>query len=206
MNCKFKVGDKVKLKDSVDIYDDIQYGVNYIIDNECYSCDKTHWITDEIGNTDFGNYIHEDHLELVDSNTTDIRTFDSGAVRDTSKGKLEYYGFMHPYLDFSFANYMNGHRTMSDGSLRDSNNWWGGFGKDVVIQSLSRHMEDLKLIHAGYHVYEVTKANGSVVKEVYKSKQTLVGKDMKQSWKEITIEDCCHAIRFNSQAYLLEVL
>ena len=44
------------------------------------------------------------------------RNFDTGATRDTSSGKLEYFGFMHPLCDFSYANYMNQHRKMADGA------------------------------------------------------------------------------------------
>ena len=130
----------------------------------------------------------------------EMRKFNKGATRDTEQGKYEYYGFTHPLLDYCFARYMHKNRTMGDGSLRDSNNWWGGFGKDVVIQSMTRHVEDLKLLHTGYKVYEV-RENGECRREVLTQKEK-----PKKHWKEITIEDCCNAIRFNSQAYLLEII
>lgn len=134
-----------------------------------------------------------------------MRKFASGALRDTADGKFEFLGFMHPVLDHSFASYMHEHRKMPDGSMRDSNNWWSGFGKEASIQSLVRHVEDLKAIHAGFYVYEVREESGEVRKEIYTTPQTLIG-DMVERYKLITVEDCCNAIRFGTQAYLLEEL
>ncbi|MGD2071971.1 MAG: hypothetical protein PVG65_00570 [Candidatus Thorarchaeota archaeon] len=131
----------------------------------------------------------------------EIRKFKTGATRDTSSGKLEYFGFMHPLCDYSYANYMNSHRKMVDGSLRDSNNWWGGFPKMIPLQSLCRHIEDLKLINAGYFVYEY-RTDKVAERKVFTKKL----KKLPKNYKEITEEECCNAIRFNSQAYLLNVL
>ena len=133
--------------------------------------------------------------------TKKIRQFKSGATRDTSSGKFEYFGFMHPLCDYSFASYMNVHRKMADGSLRESNNWWGGFPKEVVLQSLCRHLEDLKLINAGYFVYEYRTQN--IAERKVFSKRL---KPCPKEYKEIIEEECCNAIRFNSQGYLLNLL
>lgn len=130
-----------------------------------------------------------------------IRKFNSGAVRDTGDGKLEYLGFNHPLLDFKFSEYMHRHRKMADGSLRASDNWWGGFGKKITIQSLSRHVEDLKLLHSGYFVYEV-RDGSKAERKVFKDKL----KELPAGYIEITIEECCSAIRFNAMAYLLDEL
>lgn len=132
---------------------------------------------------------------------TEIRKFKSGATRDTSNGKFDYLGFMHPLCDFSFAKYMHKHRFQADGSIRDANNWWGGFGKDVVIQSLVRHIEDLKLLHSGFFVYEVRdgdKCERVVLKEKLK--------ELPSNYTKIEPIDCCNAIRFNADAYKLETL
>lgn len=134
-------------------------------------------------------------------NKTKIRKLESGAVRDTDDGKFEYFGFMHPLNDYSFAKYMHEHRKMADGSLRDSDNWWAGFGLKVCIQSLARHMEDLKMIHAGFFVYEKREGN-KAERLVYKNKLKVIPKNV----KEITIEECCNAIRFNADAYKLETI
>lgn len=135
-----------------------------------------------------------------------IRKFESGASRDTNNGKFEYLGFMHPLCDYSFAKYMHEHRKMSDGSLRDSNNWWGGFGKEATIQSLVRHVEDLKALHCGYDVYELRYKDGSVKKEIIKNGTDPIIPNDVDKIITITEEDCCNAIRFGAQAYLLELL
>ena len=129
------------------------------------------------------------------------RICDGGSVRDTSNGKLEDFGFMHPLCDYSFAKYMDKHRVMADGSLRDSDNWWKGFGKKVLIQSLTRHVEDLKLLHAGYYVYE-SREGSKAERLVYKDKLDKLPDNV----KEITIEECLNAIRFNADSYKLEHL
>lgn len=130
-----------------------------------------------------------------------VRINSSGAMRDTDNGKFDYYGFMHPLNDYSFAKYMHKHRLMSDGTKRDANGWWGGFGLEVCIQSLARHMEDLKLLYAGYYVYEYRNKNTAeriVKKEKFKK--------IPKNYFEITIEDCCNSIRFNVEAFKLEIL
>lgn len=130
---------------------------------------------------------------------TEIRTLESGAVRDTDNGKFEYLGFMHPLNDYSFAKYMHEHRKMADGSMRDSNNWWAGFGLNVCMQSLARHMEDLKLLHSGFFVYE-NREDGKAERIVMTKPLDI----LPEHYKVITVEECCNAIRFNSDAYKLE--
>jgi hypothetical protein len=130
---------------------------------------------------------------------TKIRTFESGATRDTANGKFEYLGFIHPLNDYSFAKYMDSHRLQPDGSVRDSNNWWKGFGKDTIIQSLVRHVEDLKLLHSGFFVYEMRENN--IAKRIVKKYKI---DKLPDNWKIITIEDCCNAIRFNAEVYRIE--
>lgn len=138
---------------------------------------------------------------VEEKNETKIRTLKSGAIRDTDNGKFEYLGFMHPLNDYSFAQYMHAHRKMADGSMRDSNNWWGGFGLDVCIHSLTRHVEDLKLIHSGFFVYE-KRVGDKAERIVHKIRL----KTLPKYYKEITIEECCNAIRFNADAYKLETI
>ena len=52
-----------------------------------------------------------------------IRSFDTGATRDTEEGKLDYEGFFTPRVLEAYARYMNFNRTMRDGSIRASDNW-----------------------------------------------------------------------------------
>lgn len=109
-----------------------------------------------------------------------IRKFKSGANRNSDSGKLEYYGFNHPIVDLSFAKYMHHHRKLEDGTLRDSDNWWKGFPTRVIIESLSRHIQDVKMIYAGYKVTE----NG----------------------EQVTLEEAINGAKFNLNALQLDNL
>ena len=85
--------------------------------------------------------------------TTDdgmIRSFDTGATRDTEEGKYDYEGFLSPLALEAFAKYMHGHRLQSDGALRDSDNWQKGIPKEVYMKSLWRHLIALWKCHRGY--------------------------------------------------------
>lgn len=126
-----------------------------------------------------------------------MRKFKNGAIRDTADGKLEYYGFRHPLIEQSFAEYMDRHRNLPDGSKRSSSNWWDGWSTDISLQSMVRHLEDLQALHAGLYAYEIRDKKG--VRRVYSFKKLKEG-------TEITKEECLNAIRFNAGAYLLELL
>jgi hypothetical protein len=126
-----------------------------------------------------------------------MRKFKNGAIRDTADGKLEYFGVRHPLIEQSFAEYMDRHRNLPDGSKRSSNNWWSGWSTDISLQSMVRHLEDLQALHAGLYAYEVRDKKG--VRGVYSFKKLKEG-------TEITKEECLNAIRFNAGAYLLELL
>ena len=73
------------------------------------------------------------------------REFSTGANRDTADGKLEYLGFLCPLTLKRFAKYMHQHRTLADGSVRDSDNWKKGMPLDVYHHSLLRHVMDVWL-------------------------------------------------------------
>jgi hypothetical protein len=68
-----------------------------------------------------------------------MRSFDTGATRDTGEGKLDYEGFLSPGVLEQFAKFMNMNRLQSDGNLRDSDNWQKGIPMDVYRKSLMRH-------------------------------------------------------------------
>lgn len=71
-----------------------------------------------------------------------MNSFDTGATRDTSEGKLDMEGFTHPMVEKQFAKYMNMNRIQSDGQLRDSDNWQKGIPKKEYVKSLRRHHDD----------------------------------------------------------------
>jgi len=110
-----------------------------------------------------------------------MRTFDSGATRDTDVGKNDYEGFLSIPVIQEFGNYMNKHRIQADGNLRDSDNWQKGFGDkhfDVCMKSIWRHFLDFWAIHRGYKRFD--------------------SKDR----HEITLLEAGCAILFNITAYL----
>ena len=53
----------------------------------------------------------------------EMRNFDTGATRDTDKGKNDYEGFYSPLVVEAFGDYMTKHQLQADGKLRDSDNW-----------------------------------------------------------------------------------
>lgn len=79
-----------------------------------------------------------------------LRTFSTGATRDTAEGKLEPWGFTSALAEKAFCEYMHEHRKQSDGNLRDSDNWKAGIPLNSYFHSLSRHILDLKLVWEGH--------------------------------------------------------
>lgn len=73
-----------------------------------------------------------------------MREFDTGATRDTDVGKLAYEGFDNPFVTKRFASYMHNHRVQADGSLRDPDNWQRGIPREAYMDSLVRHVEELR--------------------------------------------------------------
>lgn len=78
-----------------------------------------------------------------------VRTFETGATRDTDEGKLDYEGFISPRVLQGFAEYMHKHRIQSDGTLRDSDNWQKGMPYDEYLKSAFRHFVDVWLHRRG---------------------------------------------------------
>lgn len=79
-----------------------------------------------------------------------LRTYSTGATRDTAEGKHEPWGFTSALVEQRFCEYMHQHRKQSDGNLRDSDNWKKGIDIESYWHSLSRHIQDLRLIREGY--------------------------------------------------------
>jgi len=129
-----------------------------------------------------------------------IRNFESGATRDTSKGKFEYYGFRHPLCEHSFAGYMHHHRKQADGSFRDADNWWKGWDKEISLKCMARHFEDLTALHAGYCVYKERVGDAEYTHILKPNEQPF------PNWRKVTEEESCNAIRFNADAYKLDLL
>lgn len=79
-----------------------------------------------------------------------IRSFASGATRESAVGKLDYEGFLSPLVVKRFAEYMHASQVMTDGSTRASDNWQKGIPQDEYMKSLWRHLEDVWLLHRGW--------------------------------------------------------
>lgn len=106
-----------------------------------------------------------------------MRTFDTGATRDSEDGKLDYDGFLSPLTLRRYAEYMHKHRKQSDGKIRASDNWQKGIPLAAYMKSLWRHLIQLW-------------ANHRNPRESYKSE----------------MEDALCAIIFNASGYLHELL
>lgn len=79
-----------------------------------------------------------------------VRTFETGATRDTSEGKIDFEGFLSPLVLEEFGKYMLKHQVQSDNTIRPSDNWQKGMPKDVYMKSAFRHFHDWWLEHRGY--------------------------------------------------------
>ena len=113
-------------------------------------------------------------------NENKIRTFDTGATRDTEVGKLNYIKALSPLVLQKYIEYLGKHRIQTDGSLRDWNNWKLGISKQTYIESLARHLVALWLMHEGEVAYD--------------------------NHGEVTIIDTLNAIIFNAMGYAYEIL
>lgn len=96
----------------------------------------------------------DDTSNSVSQNVSGIRTFDSGATRDTDEGKLDFEGFLSPAVIERYAQYLHKHRKQSNGQLRDSDNWQQGMPKAQYMKSMWRHFVDAWKAHRGLPIEE----------------------------------------------------
>lgn len=68
-----------------------------------------------------------------------MRTFETGATRDSDDNKLDFEGFLSPWALTRYAEYMHEHRVQADGTMRSSDNWQSGIPIDVYMKSMWRH-------------------------------------------------------------------
>lgn len=91
-----------------------------------------------------------------------IRTFESGATRDTVEGKLDYVKALCPLVLRRYVQYLDKHRLQPDGSMRDFDNWKKGIPRETYHSSKGRHFFADWLLEEGY---EVEDNHGSVDEE-----------------------------------------
>lgn len=106
-----------------------------------------------------------------------VRTFATGAIRDTEDGKIDPLGYLSPLVLLSYSAYMRRHQELPGGGRRASDDWKKGIPRDAYARSLARHFLDFWLAHEGYP----EKARSP-------------------------IEDSLNAILFNAMGYLHELL
>lgn len=76
-----------------------------------------------------------------------MREFATGATRNPDEGKLNYTGFLNPFVVKRFAEFMHRNRRQSDGNLRAADNWQKGIPRQAYMESLERHFMEVKLYH-----------------------------------------------------------
>ena len=89
-----------------------------------------------------------------------MRTFETGATRDTDEGKPSYVSYLSPLALKSFGEYMLEHELQPNGERREPGNWKRGMPKQAYLESHFRHLIDLWLIHDGYE----SEARESIIK------------------------------------------
>lgn len=82
--------------------------------------------------------------ETKDTNPKDtmenkIRTFEGGATRDTTVGKLNYVKALSPIVMQRYVEYLGEHRIQSDGTQRDWDNWKQGIPQQIYLEGEDRH-------------------------------------------------------------------
>lgn len=120
----------------------------------------------------------EKQKELQQS--VEIRTFATGATRDTVQNKLDYVKALSPIVLRRYVQYLDKHRLQSDGSYRDFDNWKMGMPQETYLSSLGRHFLAVWLLAHGH----TTEDNHGPAE----------------------IEDTLAAIIFNASGYLHELL
>ena len=78
-----------------------------------------------------------------------MRTFETGATRDSDAEKIDPEGFFSPLVIQRYCDYMQRHQTQADGKIRVSDNWQKGIPRDAYMKSLWRHFLDVWLVHRG---------------------------------------------------------
>lgn len=96
----------------------------------------------------------------------DVRTFDSGATRDTLGSKLDYEAFLSPRALRCYAEYMHSHRVQSDGTMRDGDNWQKGIPIPQYMKSLYRHVQDAHAVHRDVPTFDANDGHKFNIEEL----------------------------------------
>jgi hypothetical protein len=120
--------------------------------------------------------------QVIQGASSPVRTFETGATRNTEDGKPDFEGFLSPLSLAEFGRYMASHQKQADGKLRDSDNWQKGIPKSAYMKSLWRHLVAVWTLHRGFPM------------------------PPDEQGRPVTLETALSAIMFNAQGYLHEHL
>ena len=139
-----------------------------------------------------------------------MREFESWAIRSNDWWKIHYFWFTHPAVEQSFWKYMLKHQLCEDWSLRTPSNWWSWWDKSISIDSLTRHVKDLEALEAWMYVYKIRSIEW-IENTVFLFDELDIDYAMSNNKNIVSIdtvikEDCINAIKFNCNAYMLELL
>jgi len=111
-----------------------------------------------------------------------VETFNTGASRDADENKPDLEGFVCPAVQEEYGKYMHKHRFLSDGTLRDSDNWQKGIPENRYAQCLVRHTHQFHMLHRGWDARDY------------------------QTDEPLDIKETLCAVIFNASGYLHELL
>lgn len=103
-------------------------------------------------------YLIKCHEKVLDVETSarrePVRTFDTGATRDTVAGKLDYVKALCPLVLRRYVQYLDKHRLQPDGNMRDFDNWKKGIPRETYHSSKGRHFFADWLLEEGHEVLD----------------------------------------------------
>ena len=88
-----------------------------------------------------------------------VRTFGTGANRNSDEGKLDFEGFLSPMVLKKYAEYMHKNRYLANGDIRDSDNWQKGIPVPAYMKSMYRHFFDTWSNYRGHETPETQVQN-----------------------------------------------
>ncbi len=89
-----------------------------------------------------GGYYMTDSLTDIHGSLAEpakVRTFPGGATRDLADHKPDYHRFLCPKVLTYYCEQFMMPKQETAAGRREADNWKSGFGKDVIMASLSRH-------------------------------------------------------------------
>jgi len=69
----------------------------------------------------------------------DMTVFPTGATRSAEGDKLDYEGFLSPFVLERYCQYLHKHRIQADGQTRTADNWQKGMPRARYFKSALRH-------------------------------------------------------------------